>query len=276
MMELIINMQTKHLYDYTDYKLYLNDRLDSSSDGRGSRSSLARAIRCQTAYVSSALRGHAHFTPEQGEYINEYLGHTDSESDFFMLLLQHQRAGTENLRRRLKKQMDKISSTRFDIKKRLSAGFEMSSEEHAQFYSEWYFAAIHALVSIPGYQAVQSIANYMSLDIKTVAKIVDFLLTTGLLEQSKEGLKIGNARTHLGADSPFISKHHINWRLLAMQKVASNRGDNLHYSSVITLSEDDATKIKEMLVASIKNAKSIVRDSKEETLQCFSIDFFKI
>ena len=89
-------------FDYTDYKSYINARLDADPQGRGSRSALARAIRCQSAFVSSVLRGSVHFTPEQGEAINEHFGHSETDADYFLLLLQLQRAGTDSLRQRLK------------------------------------------------------------------------------------------------------------------------------------------------------------------------------
>ncbi|MES2803731.1 MAG: hypothetical protein V4654_14660 [Bdellovibrionota bacterium] len=51
---------------------------------------------------------------------------------------------------------------------------------------------------------------------------------------------------------------------------------NLHYSSVVTLSEADCLKIKSLLVNYIGEIKTIIRDSKEEGMHSFSIDFFKL
>jgi len=270
-----MQFQAGHLLSYNDYKSYINDRLDADPQGRGSRSSLARAIRSQSAYVSSVLRGNAHFTPEQGEAINEHLGHSETESDYFLLLLQLQRAGTESLRKRLKKQMQRIQETRFDLKKRLTVSQSLTKDDQAVYYSEWYYAAIHTLSSIPDYSSVAKIAQRLRLEPPVVAEAVEFLLRTGLMEKNKTGLKIGRTQIHLGADSPLISKHHLNWRLQAMQHLGSRR-DDLHYSSVVTLSEKDAVQVKELIVSVIQNVKSIVRDSKEESLQCFSLDFFTI
>src|SRR5258708_4308976 len=101
-----------HLLSYSDYKTYVNERLDADPERRGSLSGLAGATRSKTAYVPSVLRGSAHFTPEQGESINEHLGHSEAEADYFLLLLQLQRAGTESLRKRLRKQMQRIQESR--------------------------------------------------------------------------------------------------------------------------------------------------------------------
>lgn len=268
-------MQPTSLFDSHDYKSYLNQRLDADPSGRGARASLARAIRCQTAYVSSVLRGSAHFTPEQGEAINEHLGHSEIEADYFLLLLQQQRAGTENLRRRLKKQMERIREGRFDLKKRLAVGQTLTKEDQATYYSEWHYAAIHTLTSIPECNNVARIAEWLRLEPAVVADAVDFLVRTGLLEKTKAGLRIGKSHIHLGADSPLISKHHQNWRLQAMQRLGG-RNDGLHYSSIVTLSEKDSVRLKEMMVGFIQSVKAVVKESKEEQLRCFSLDFFRL
>ncbi len=270
-------MQEKSLFNYDDYKKYLNDYFDSKQTSRGNRSAMARAIDCQTAYVSSVLRGVNHFTPEQAEAINIHIGHSEAESDYFFLLLQFQRAGTEALKRRIKKQIEKIRQERFNLKKRLQVSQSLSFSDQAKYYSEWYFSAVHTLSSIPGFQNITSIATYLNLDTSLVAEIIDFLLSSGLLESVKHEFRIGKTHIHLGSDSPLISKHHINWRLQAMQKLSlRTAADNLHYSSTVTLSQADVVRIKEMIIQLIKNSKEIIRKSPEETLQCFAIDFFKI
>lgn len=80
----------------------------------------------------------------------------------------------------------------------------------------------------------------------------------------------------MGADSPLISKHHQNWRLQAMQSFARRSGESLHYSSAVTLSAEDCVRVKEKIVALINDVKTVVRDSKEETLRCFALDFFEV
>jgi hypothetical protein len=52
--------------------------------------------------------------------------------------------------------------------------------------------------------------------------------------------------------------------------------DNLHYSSAVSLSKQDIMKIHSHLVDSIQQVKATVRDSKEEELYCFALDFFRI
>jgi hypothetical protein len=53
------------IFEYRDYKTYLNDTLEKRArefNERGIRSRLSEAIKCHTAYVSQVLGGNAHFS----------------------------------------------------------------------------------------------------------------------------------------------------------------------------------------------------------------------
>lgn len=271
----MLNMQTQSLFGYADYKSYVNHRLESSQT-RGQRSALARTLGCQSAYVSAVLRGSADFTPEQGEGINQFFGHNETEADFFLLLLQWQRAGTESLRQRLFHQLEKIRRLRFHLAKRLRPSLQLAAEDQATYYSEWYYSAIHALASLPDHGDITGLAERLGLESTLVGEAVDFLLKAGILSREKGRLAVGRAQIHLSVDSPWISKHHMNWRLQAMQSLASRNREDLHYSSVISVSKEDCLHLKEKIIALIKSSKSVIRESKEETVACFNVDFFGI
>lgn len=267
---------TKDLFQHKDYKQYINEKLDNGLVTRGARSLFAKAINCQTAYVSSVLRGQLHFTPEQGEAINNFFHHSDMESDYFLLLLQWQRAGTAHLKQRLKKNMEKILEARFTIHKRLELTAVLSEEHQTIYYSEWYYAAIHALTSIPEFQTIDAIAQRLNLEKSMTAKVLSFLTETGLVKHTKNLYSIGTTRIHLGSDSPIVSRHHTNWRLLTAQLLHKRQSTDLHYSSVITISHEDVEKLKELILQFITSSKQIIRTSKEEDLYSLNLDFFQL
>lgn len=269
-------MQTIDLFQYKDYKKYVNDRLDHGLKTRGVRTHLANAINCQTAYVSSVLRGDAHFTPEQGEAINTFFEHADLECDYFLILLQLQRAGTQGLKSRLQKNLNKILEARFTLNKRIDVSPVLSESDQIIYYSEWYYSAIHTLTSIPEFQTLESIATRLSLSKNTVTAALLFLKEVGLIAVSKNIYTIGPTRIHLGSDSPMISRHHNNWRMLTAQLLHKRSGTDIHYSSVVTMSHDDADKLREKILQFIANSKELIKKSKEEELFSLDLDFFKV
>jgi hypothetical protein len=67
------------------------------------------------------------------------------------------------------------------------------------------------------------------------------------------------------ADSPWIGKHHANWRFQALKSIDEEpRMDDLHYTSGISVSATDAPKVREILVRAIEEVKQVVRPSPAE------------
>ncbi|MCB9073874.1 MAG: TIGR02147 family protein [Bdellovibrionaceae bacterium] len=269
-------MQKRELFDFKDYKDYVTQRLDEDLAGRGARSRLAKAINCQTAYLSSVLRGHQHFTPEQGEAINDYFLHSDLESEYFLLLLFWQRAGSKPLKQRLEKKITELKQSRFNLSARLNVSNVLSERDHVTYYSEWYYSAIHTYTSLPLPHTISSISKDLQLSPHIVKSALAFLVDVGLVFLNKGVYKIGTTSIHLKADSPLISRHHVNWRLYTTQKLPERREEDIHYSSVVTLSHADVVRIKENIVEFIKNSKAIIKQSPEEVLYSLDLDFFKV
>jgi uncharacterized protein (TIGR02147 family) len=266
-----------NVFDYRDYKKYLVDSLDARpGGGRGSRSALAEATGCQTAYVSQVLNGNANFSLEQADLINKFLGHAADEADFFLLLVQHGRAGTHSLRSYFMGQINKILEKRLVIKDRLDVKKALSREDQVLYYSNWLYAMVHVMLSIPEFQNREAIAKYLGLPLQRVSEILDFLLSVGLAKRDQGRFKIGDARLHLGSDSAMFAKHHTNWRVQAMRSLDRSGNDDTHYSSVVTLTKEDAVKIRLMIIDFIKEVKVVVKEAKEEEVHAFCLDFFQV
>ena len=81
---------------------------------------------------------------------------------------------------------------------------------------------------------------------------------------------------HLGNDSHNIVKHHINWRLRAMQAIEAKNASELHYSAAVSLSRKDVQRVKEKVIECLKENLAIIGASKEEVAYCYSFDFFEL
>lgn len=263
------------IYDYEDYKAYLCDSLEARGEAkRGERSRLATFVGCHTAYVSQVLNGNAHFSLEQGEQINRYLGHPKDQALFFLFLIQLARAGTPALRRIFEEQLRVLKEKQFVLKDRLEFKRTLSREDQATFYSSWHYGAIHVLVSVPGCHTERGMSEYLGLPVERVSEILQFLVSVGLVVRKEGNYGIGTTHIHLEHDSPMIAKHHTNWRLQGIQSLDRASKSDLHYSSVITSSKADADRIRSILVKAIENVRAIVKDSKDEDGFCYAIDFF--
>ena len=269
----------KDIFGFKSYKAYMTERFRTSENhGRGLRKALAEHLGGPTSHVSQVLSGNSHFTMEQAEGVNEFLSHNDDEAQFFLLLVQFARAGTPRLKIRLEKEMQKIIGKRLFLKDRLGVKEGLSRDDQVRFYSSWHYGAIHVMLAAKKFQSKEAISKHLGLTLKRTSEIVDFLVSTGLaIQKQPNRFDIGTARIHVGNDSDLISKFHTNWRMQAIHSLDREEfGNDLHYSSAISISEADFTRIKGMLVKAIEEIKAVIRDSEAEAAYSFSLDLFGI
>ncbi len=268
----------KLLFDYLDYKDYLNAFIKSKpGKGHGFKTQIADAIQCRSAFVSQVLNGEAQFSLEQGERLNNLLEHTEEESDFFLQLVQLGRAGSYDLKLRIKNQINKVLEGRQILKKRLVAEKTLDLNDQTIYYSHWYYSAIHIFISIEGKGTKDKIKEYFNLPTEIITDVLDFLTRTKLILYNNGKYSIGTNKLFLGTDSPLITKHHTNWRILSIQSLDKSLKSDLHYSGVVSINHKDLAKIKEEYIKGIEAASKIISDSTpEDSLYSICIDFFKI
>ena len=267
------------IFEFRDYKAYLNFVLSTSGAGRGSRSKLAAALKCQTAFISHVLNAASHFSLEHAVIISKFLNHSPEESKYFILLVSLGRAGSKGLEDHFVNQIDEIQRKRTAIKSRIVTDHVLSPEVQLRYYSAWYYSAIHVATSVPVLQTRDEIAAGLGLTPGLVTECLDFLMEWGLVALDNGKFKIGPVRMHLGPESPMISKLHANWRLQAIQSLerkVSSKAVDLHYSTVLTISHKDAKKVREILLKAIDQTEKTFIPSLEETVYCVGMDWFQL
>jgi uncharacterized protein (TIGR02147 family) len=268
----------REIFQYSDYKRYLNDYIRGlPAHGHGFRSRMAEKAGCRVAFISQVLNGHLHLSLEQSEAMNELLEHTTEESDFFLLLTQYTKAGSAKLRERLGAQMERARQKRLVLKDRVDIKTSLDPAAQATYYSSWHYAAIHILVTIQKFQTREAIADHLALPPRKVGEVLEFLQSAGLVQSNGGRLTAGLNRLCLGSDSPMIARHHTNWRMRAIDSLDHDPASDVHISTLLSFSEKDLLKLKEQVVNSIEGTRGIARvSSPEEVLYCFCVDFFKV
>lgn len=266
----------KELYEYQDYKTFLTSRLGASGTRKGGRSSLAKHLRCQTAYVSQILNGSAHLSLEQAYGTADFLGLDPQATEYLILLVSKSRAGTKVLADFYRRKIKEILQNRHNIQRRINVGHVLSEENKMIYYSMWYYAAIHMLISIPKYQTPSTLADHLALPVKVVNKVLEFLNRTGLANLQGGRYSVGPTHIHLEADSMHLLRHHMNLRNRAQVSLDRQATDDLHYSVVMTMSEETAGKLKDRIIETIALNLKEIKDSPDEVAICNVIDFFKI
>jgi uncharacterized protein (TIGR02147 family) len=263
------------LYSAKDYRDFLRAKVEDDSE-RGALTRLAAAAKCQKSHVTRVLRGDLHLTLEQAFRLARYWRLGDDEENYFLKLVDRDRAGDAAYRAKLQGELARMKRAQEDLSVRLQQATMGSSEKEMLYYSSWFWSAIHIIVSIPRYQAPAQIAARLGLPEPLVLHALKTLEGFGLVEKSKDRWKIATGSIHLPKNSPLNSIQHGNWRSRAVLNSQAPGEDGVHYTVVQSISEADFEKIKHLLLEAIDRYAKIAGPSREEELVCFACDFFRV
>lgn len=261
------------IYDFRPYREYLVTWIEAQKTP-GLKGRMARALGVSSSLVSQVLAGAKSFTADQTSELADFLGLTENETDYLHLLVEYDRAGTHKYREKLERKIKALQDQSRKIGKRVPRHKELSDEQKAVYYSSWLFTGVRNLTAVPGFDDVPSLAKHLGVEPAVVTRIVRFLLTNGLCREENGRLTYGPASLHVDRESPFVNKHHQNWRVQALQKMESGRDDDLFFTSPMSLSRDAAEEIRRLLPTFIQSVMKIAGPSDSETAACLNIDWF--
>lgn len=261
------------IFQFTEYKAYLSE----ISDERGVRAAWADAIGCQRGYLTSVLNGPAHFSLEQAEKLSAYLSHNDHEKSYLLLLVQQARAGTETLKKYFESQLHSLREARNQIRSRYEENKNLSAEQQAEFYSAWYYIAIHLCLQL-GIDQRDLMAEKLGLDVAQVNATLEFFLRSGFAKTDAEGKwQALHPSTFLPGNSPFIIQHHTNWRLQAVRALQTPTPNDIHYSAVSTLTKKEIPLLRNLLLQTIDDfRKKFGAEPNETEMYAFTLDLFPL
>lgn len=270
-----------NIFLYDDYKHYLNDLLDNSSiyGGRGSRKRLAIALNSHLPYITQVLKQHADFSMEQAQNFCEYANLGELESEYFLTLVEINKTDNANLKRRYKIRIERIKEKSQSLSMRVPKDSLVSAENTLdKYYSSWLYGAIHMALTIPKYSKnLPLLAKDLGVSHNVALTIVRDLVREGIVRTTADNqLELTNKLLHLGNDSRQINQHHLNWRAKCSDLIQRKDVRGVNYSSVVSLSEADAETLRDKIVHFLKETKEVIRESKEETVYTFCVDFLQV
>lgn len=270
-------MQSSRIFDYHDYKKYFLQRIEAMPrGGRGQLQKLAAHLSVHPTLVSQVFRGPKNLTPEQACKAADYLGLTERESDYLLALVEHERAGNPPLRSYWKRRLDALREEDREVANRIAPARRISDEQRAEFYSSWEYSATRLATSIERLRTIDALAERLGLPPKRVAEIAEFLVKTGLCARKNGKLETGPSRTHLPADSPIVSRHHLNWRLKAIEAHPNLRKHELAFSAPVSIGKREREKVRAILLEAIEKVSDLVSGSDPEDVCCLNIDWFDL
>ena len=266
-----------NIFEVDNYKKVLNGILaEKRKSEKGLSRKISEYLRVHPTLVSQVLAGPKDFTEEQILAVCEFLGVGSLESKYLLALLQLERAGSQKLKAHCREVIEQIRKQALKISERVTHDRALSEQEKAVFYSSWVYSAIHLLSTLDRPLTFEEVSRRLNLQPGKTREVLDFLLNTELIQEKNSKFVSTSAVTHLEKHSPFLAKHHTNWRLKAIQAAENLSDEELMYSGNISISKKDFGILREMLMQTIQEFIKVVKPSPAEDIAQFNLDLFWI
>lgn len=264
------------VFDYISYRDFIKEMIRARSiENKGVITTLSKAMNIHSSLMSMILSGKRDLSIEQSFDLCQYFELTEPEIEFFILLVQWERAGTKRLKLHFKNKIDVLKKESKLLKNKVHIRKTLSEAEQSIFYSNWMYAAFHLYCGIgKNGKSLLEVCHEFKKPRKTVLEILTFLRSINLLTESDGRYQVTSKSTLLGLDSPFLIRHHMNWRNRALMRMDELTEAEFMISAPFSVSKSDFSKIRELLVHSVKKVTDVIQASPEEITACMNIDLF--
>jgi hypothetical protein len=266
------------VYQAKTYRDYVRASLAGGEGGRrGAVKRLAEHLRCHSTYVSQVVSGKADLSVDQAMRFCGYCELPSDQTEYFLDLLQRDRAGTKEARAHFQTRIDRRLAELSDMKKRWQIAETLTAEQELKYYANWIPQAVHLYCQLPGSHTVESIAQALGLGTDKITKVIADLESLGYLGNGPRGWRSLRDTVHLGKDSEITARSHVHWRLKTIAELTErSRLPGTHYSSVITMNDKAAREIDALILQHIDATRSVILPAPSESLYVYCLDFYPL
>lgn len=266
-----------NVFEFHDYREFVRGWIEHAKlMKRSSLSRLAEVAQVHSTFLSHVLSGAKDLSLEQAALIAVHLEFTSLEQDYFFTLIHLSRAGNPVLKKYWQAKKKEIEINRNKLSKRFDNHKTLTDEHRTTFFSSWVYSAFFTATAIEGGQTLDQLAQRFSLSRIQAHEIITFLVKSGLCEDQKGVISIGQNHVHIRNDSPHVLKHHMNWRMKAFQKMDFREPSELFFTSPMSIAAKDFDILREKINGTIQELIAIAKDSNAEEVVCLNIDFFRL
>lgn len=244
---------------------------------RGVVKKLADRLSCHPTFISQVLNNHSDFSLEQGYEISDYFMFSYEQRDYFLTLVLKDRAGNKKLRQYYQEKIETILETKRDLSPKSQPEVNSLGSLEFEYYSQWIYQLTHALTQIDSLQTLPALTKFLGFTSEEVSFILSRLETMGLLKKENNRWVSGKNFMHLSKSSILIRQLHSTWKNKILSDLQTQTNlEGTRYSGVITVTEKDYQKIRDILTDAINQIRKKVEDSTSEVPCLLSLDLYKI
>ncbi|NJL24616.1 MAG: TIGR02147 family protein [Calothrix sp. SM1_5_4] len=236
---------------------------------------MAEHLGVSAAMVSQILSGEKTLHADLGIRVSEFVGLNDKETDYFLQLIEYERAGYHRLKSRLLKKIEQAQAEAKNLSQRVQVDREMDEKDRAIYYSSWLYTAIRNLSALGDGITPDEISVSLQIPRPVVVRVLQFLTEKGLCTEDKGRYSYQQKWTHIPAGSPFVARHHQNWRLQGFHRMESFHDEDFFLTAPMSMSAEVANRIRARILELVTEVQKEVGPSKSEVVRCLNIDWFR-
>ncbi len=266
------------VFNFSNSHKFLADYIKKlPKSGFGEAKKIAHYLGVSSTYISHVLRGSKTITLEQATQLSKYLGLGPIEEEYFFYLVQLERAGNQELKKFCEEKLGKIKTKSLKLADRIEGKKVLTELQKSVFYSAPVYSMVHIFCAThKSGRSIDEISKRFNISRAKASEIMRFLVEANLCIEQNDKYLIETQMTHLEEGSPFLLKHHTNWRLKATQAAENLDPTELMYTLNIAVSEKDFENLREEVVLFIKKFLEKASPSPSETIATLNMDWFKI
>lgn len=266
------------VYDYKTYPAFVKAWVkQQGKGGRGLFKEIAEHLRISSVLLSQIVNGTRQIGEDQAFELCKYIGLSETESEYFMLLVRRDRAHIHTYKKYLDEKISKLALDAQQPKNKvLPSDFVLSEVAKNKFASNIRYSLVRLACSLPQNKSLEQIAETLKMPRQEVAEIMEFLVAHGLCVQTKTGYEVGTTRIHIAKESEHYTSRQTQWRLLALRSLERRDDRNLCYTSALSISREDAEWMRAEILKFITDISKRTQESESQEMVCFNIDWFRL
>lgn len=246
-------------------------------DGAFNFQVMAEATRIPKSYISKVTTGKAHLNSDQLYLVCEFLGFSDLQTRFMMLLLEQERSTIKKRKEALKSDIQAIRDQALDSREHIKAKPD-SLSDHAlrDYYIDPLNQIVHICLSIARYQKdPPRLAADLDIQVADLRQIIERLEHLGIVEQQDGKIRTLIKSIHLPRSSPAFKTWRNQLKLLCLERLnRRHRQDDYSFSVTFSATERVRDKIKSEFLDLLQRTEDLVQGSKLEETYQMSFDLF--
>jgi uncharacterized protein (TIGR02147 family) len=266
-----------NILKFYDFNLYVTEYLNYlAKNEHGIKKKMCEHLNIHPSLLSQVLNGNRQLGLDQVYLLADFFRLTETELEYFLILFNKTQCLNNKLQKFYDSQLNSIIKKQNLISSHLEDKSDLSEINKAKFFSNWIYLAICSLTSFEGGVDVIEICEKLNLKRDIVLDAITFLQDTHLCIGKNGKYFQVTSRMHLDKSSPYMKQHHINWRIKSIESLDVKNNENINFTSAVTVSVEDAEKIRNEIMNLIKKLNPIVSNTHPREMHSLNIDFFKI